>query len=301
MTLSNKVRKYYKAEIVLEFIINKFNETIPFASNYYKAVGYGVMWGFMQVGIKLLYGSKFHGDDSIEIAIQYLDMLVATILFYWQFMFYKQAIIDIERKFWIMKQLSLIISPRSMQSKWTKFLPTICLLDPVSLRAWLNIRRIGLDYGRKYFYRHEVFLPVTLLLMSLNIIGCFAIFLLLKSDWTEIQISRMKQLLVSMMIDSILFFFSGFHFIFLAGALNDEFRIHIRTLDNNKLLFRDIMNLRGFYFKDQHVYSASSNQPESEILDGKPQSHLHNKLIVELLHIIPKHKHNSEKAIIEEL
>ena len=97
------MRKYYNAEIVLEFIINKFNETIPFASNYYKAIGYGVVWGFMQVGIKLFYGSKFHGDDSIEIAIQYLDMLVATILFYWQFLFYKQAIVDIERKFWIMK------------------------------------------------------------------------------------------------------------------------------------------------------------------------------------------------------
>ena len=216
-------------------------------------------------------------------------------------MFYKQAIIDIERKFWIMKQLSLIISPRSMQSKWTKFLPTICLLDPVSLRAWLNIRRIGLDYGRKYFYRHELFLPVTLLLMSLNIIGCFAIFLLIKMDWTESQVSRMKQLLVSMMIDSILFFFSGFHFIFLAGALNDEFRIHIRTLDNNKLLFRDIMNLRGFYFKDQQVKNLSPYQQESEILGGKPQSPLRIKLITELLQFIPEEQQTSETAIMNEV
>ena len=188
-----------------------------------------------------------------------------------------------------------------MRSKWTKFLPTICLLDPVSLRAWLNIRRIGLDYGRKYFYRHELFLPVTLLLMALNITGCFTILILYRYEWSECQVSRMKRLFASMVIDGFLFLLSAFHFIFLAGALNDEFRIHIGTLESNKLLFRDIMNLRGFYFKDQQVYSVSSNQPESEILDGKPQSHLHNKLIAELLHIIPQHKHNSEKAIIDEL
>lgn len=56
VTLSKKVRKYYNAEIVLEFIINKFNETIPFAANYYKAIGYGLVWGFMQVGIRLFFG-----------------------------------------------------------------------------------------------------------------------------------------------------------------------------------------------------------------------------------------------------
>ena len=69
VTMSKKVRKYYNAEIVLEFIINKFNETIPFKTNYTVAGLLGVSWGFMQVGLGIFFGRNFHGDHPMEIVI----------------------------------------------------------------------------------------------------------------------------------------------------------------------------------------------------------------------------------------
>ena len=39
-----------------------------------------------------------------------------------------------------------------------KVLPTIDLMCPDSLHAWLELRKLALNFGLKFFRRHELFL-----------------------------------------------------------------------------------------------------------------------------------------------
>ncbi len=300
-TIGQKSRKYYKAEYVLEYLINSFNMKVYFKKDAVVGLFLGACWAYIPILLRSAVGLKIHGDTTFHIILQYVDVAMGTLLFYIQYQFYNQAVIDAKRKLMLMKQLTMIMSPRSTGNKWWKMLPTVNLLDPVSLRAWLSIRRIGLDYGRKYFYRHEIFLPVTLILMSISLIACAVILFTDKYEWSEHAALERKRLMWSFLVDALLFMASGFHFIFLAGMINDEFKAHIGTIESNKLYLRDIMALRGHYFRSLDMESISEIQPDSKILHNRPESILRNKLITELIALVPPKTENPEQVIIKEL
>ena len=55
-------------------------------------------------------------------------------------------------------------------------LPTINFLDQVSLHTWIDLRKMTIDYGKKYFFRHEIFMPVV---FDLGIVCLIALFVIL--------------------------------------------------------------------------------------------------------------------------
>lgn len=190
------------------------------------------------------------GHGIFDIIVIVLVTFLSTVLFFAKFNFYVQATVDLERKSYMMNQCGFMISPMKIKKyDYDKVFPTCNILDRVSLNAWFQLRRISIDYGRKYFYRHELFLPVSFMI-SLLCVLLFGIILYLKQkagmfeDYHD-NIYRLYWLLVR---DFLVFGIMSFHFMYKAGSINAEFRDHIHVLKSNKAVIADLLECRDYYF-----------------------------------------------------
>lgn len=292
--------KYFNAEYVLEIIMDIYNEKLRYIPKLLIGLLIGFSWGFSQLFLRLPFGLPFHGNTALEISIQYLSAIESSTLVMIQYMFYSQAIVDVKRRLFVAAQLTHMISPKAIMSDEGKKFPTINLLDPRSLMAWLGMRRIGQDYGRKYFFRHEIFLPVTLFL-ALILLICLAGTLYAIRVLKDVEDSLAAELLrlqVSMGIDCLLFFGSAFHFIYCAGKLNDDFSEHIAVIGKNRLIFKDLKLYKSIYFRTFIAADDDEVDTEDPFFGARSKCYLRSKMAKE---IIVRHKFNDDKPIEAEI
>lgn len=284
--LNEKQFKYFKADLVFEYLITQYNERVNYKMRIAIGVLLGMVWSFIPSFLRLLFGQNFHGKTGLEQAATYMNGLLSSFLFYVQYMFYIQAIIDLERKYFIMCQLGYMISPRILkQYPYPKLLPTMSILDPVSMHTWYNCRRMALDYGRKYFYRHEIFLPVNLLLMFLNIVVYFVYLYLTRTDIVKPS-REVSRVLYSCVIDSGLFMWAGFHFMYSAGRLNDEFEYHLGLISHNKGLIANLLEFRYYYFSELIGSANRVGRDLKKILPNDSRSALHSVMRDEVVKMV---------------
>ena len=303
LTNSDKIVQVFHAEYVLEYLIKYFHEQsgAPLCDKITSVI-LTTIWSFSQVVVRGFVGEQVFGDTWYEITIQVMVLFVDGLLFYIQYLFYRQAAIDINRKLFLMRQLGSMMTPRNTGAKWVKLMPTLALADLLSLRCWLNLRRISLDYGRKYFYRHEIFLPVTMLLLGIYLIGLAAFQYAFKSKMEPNLERELTKFYYSMFLDVISLIASGYHFIYLAGSLNDEFKSHIGVLEMNRLYFKDILELRGIYFPtDSNFATNCATHNLARKLDLKSSNFLRRKLVREVLGLVPPKHSGDEKVIVANL
>jgi hypothetical protein len=284
--LNDKQFKYFKADLVFEYLITQYNERVNYKARIAFGVMLGIIWSFIPSILRLISGQNFHGRSGLEQAATYLNGLLSSFLFYVQYMFYIQAIIDLQRKFFIMCQLGYMISPRILkQYPYPKLMPTISILDPVSMHTWYNCRRMALDYGRKYFYRHEIFLPVNLLLMFLNIVVYFVYLYLTRKEYVK-HSPEISRVLYSCLIDSALFMWAGFHFMYSAGKLNDEFDFHLGLISHNKGLIANLLEFRHYYFSDLIGSANRIGRDLKKIMLSESRSALHSVMRDEVIKMV---------------
>ena len=182
----------------------------------------------------------------------------------------------------------MMIKPKSSGGEVKKLLPTLNLIDPSSLRSWLSMRRVGFDYGRKFFFRHRIFIVVNIIFMLILMTAAGAIIKFKPISMNSNMRNELNRLLLSIITDSVFFCTVSFHFVFLAGAINDEFQAHIGSIERNRLLVHSLFALRGFYFRDLGLASASKLQADSTTLSGgTSDSYIREKLAAELLSLLP--------------
>lgn len=158
-----------------------------------------------------------------------------------------------------------------------------------------------MDYGRKYFYRHEIFLPVNIIYIIGFLVLSGVLLFILRYDLTSYSKTEIKKLLVSSISDASLFCLMSFHFIFLAGAINDEFKVHIGCIERNRLLVHSLLAQRGFYFRALHLAPASRLQADTNTLVDRSESFVREKLVAETLALLPPDADDVEATVVEEL
>ena len=297
---SQKLTQVYHGEYLLEYLIKHFHEQsgTPRCDVVASVILTGI-WSLSQILVRGFVGEKVFGKNVLEVSIQVMVLLIDGMLFFIQYLFYRQAAIDVQRKVFLMRQLGSMMTPRNTGAKWVKLLPTLSLADQLSLRCWLQLRRISLDYGRKYFYRHEIFLPVTLTLLAIYLLGLAAFQYTFKSDLSPFLKTELTKLYYSMFLDVISLIASGFHFIYLAGSLNDEFKHHIGVLEMNRLYFKDILEIRGIYFpQDLNFGHGCATRTVARQLELKSSNFLRRKLVREVLSLVEDSESNQEEKIV---
>ena len=155
---------------------------------------------------------------------------------------------DMKRKRSLLAQLGQIISPkkRSIYPQ-KKLLPTISLADRISLRAWLDLRRVAVDYGAKFFFRHQIFLPVIFVYSMLSFALGF-IFLIAKLSEEGDLKTELKKFSIFLLMNSAYLFTFLVYLLYLAGWINEEFDKHIEILKKNTEIYYDLLEFDNFYF-----------------------------------------------------
>lgn len=148
----------------------------------------GFVWGLGPGIGRSLRNQMFYGNDEIEILVWFAGMLVYSMLMILASVFFLTAWNDLDRVNYIMGQLSQMYSPdKIMTITEGKVYPTINLADAVSLRGWMDLRKVLVGYGARYFNRHELFTNILLAFIAICGFGIFTF------DTFGINISEREQ------------------------------------------------------------------------------------------------------------
>lgn len=260
----------------------------------------GVVWAAYPIYSRAYFGLSVVGTAPMEIITNLYGIIIGTMLFLIQSTFYNQAVDDLENKHYLMNQLGFMISPQKIKSyKYPKFFPTINILDPLSLYSWVQMRRLVIDVGKKYFYRHEVFLPVMLFLSVSELVGAGVLYYcqvklkLFEADPTFI----VTRLIIFLMANSVIFGLMSVHFLFSSGAINSEFSEHLHILKKNKTILQDLLKNRFFYFKEFLKADNSKMCGTSQMIQRESESFLHIKLRGAIREAIGKEDPNFDEKL----
>jgi hypothetical protein len=134
------------------------------------------------------------------------------------------------------------------------------LTDQLSLNTWLELRKLAIDYGKKYFYRHEIYLPFIFLFALVSLLGAF-VFLVINIEFSEelkMEVDKMKYFLA---LNSFVMFFFFYGLLYQGAGINVEFAEHTKILKRNQQIYNDLVFFKEFYF------SAASAPDDEEDLD----------------------------------
>ena len=204
--------------------------------------------------------------------------------------FFGSSLTDMSRKAWLLRQLGHMISTkRSQNKKKVNLLPTINLVDQVSLDSWINLRKLCIDYGKKYYKRHEIFLPVVFIVAGIASCLFFVLnyFRMPLDDHYAAEISKGKVFIICYFS---YFMFIFFYLLFKAAAINDQFDYQISTLRKNKQIYRDLLSYKEFYFSEFFQEKKESNlgckYDVVAFKDQKSQSFVHRRLAREVKKVV---------------
>jgi hypothetical protein len=182
-----------------------------------------------------------------------------------------------------MAQLSHLISTQKKTTEEYKVLPTMNFMEEYSLNSWKIMRRVALDYGKQYFHRHEIFLPVMFVLA----LGCGFVAIGLQILITYFPAMdfgvNIPEVQISLMIYCLLFLYIFGDLLLGFAEINLCFQSHIEKLHIIKNLIRDIQKYKDHYFKK--YYTKKSEEREQacrKVFRQESESHVHRRLAKEI-------------------
>ena len=109
------------------------------------------------------------------------------------------------------------------------------------------MRLLVCDYGRKYFYRHEIFLPAVIFAATLSLVLLIDISVL---HIVNVGTNREdKKLEAFCFLNFVILFFLALWLLNTAGLINAEFGYHNHILKINMSFLKDLKGYTDFYFK----------------------------------------------------
>jgi len=210
-----------------------------------------VIRGFLPTFYRLYRVYHEHDDIPVWTGKPYIVviLLLINILFFWGNTFtLAVAILDLKSKIFCIKQLGNLISPKKVAFlRERKIYPTLNIFDPVTLKTWSNVRRVVVEYGRKYTLRCNFNITITMIfylfilaILTLQILGVVDSY---GGDLLQIVFGY-----------EIVVFFAIFAFIMLAVAYsNNQYLVHKNLLKKNKTILSDFNRLSYLYVGEDSI------------------------------------------------
>ena len=157
-------------------MLTKFNNSYKTSIGKHILKLVSLLWASSPLLIKLYLGMQIWSSSNImDTMAFYMNMITCYLLFWVTNLFFFQAYKDIERTVYFMYQMSQLIATHNRPRDPAKLYPTLNFLEAISINSWKILRRISVDYGKKYFHRHEIYLPVVFAIAGASFFGIFAI------------------------------------------------------------------------------------------------------------------------------
>jgi len=287
LTLDNRDKSqtiYYDGKLVFAFLLEEFNERYNIkAFSILRAglicLGFSIAPGIIRVA----FSQPFHGIGTLEISIFYLNTIVSFLAMLSIVLFLDRALTDLGRRNFMLQQLGQSISPKKMTNySGEKHLPTIHLFDQITLRSWEMLRKLSITYGSKFLFRHEIMMPVIMIIATLSIAATMILHYLLHIENKEVQIEIWKLEIFLLFVFGV-FFSNFFGLLYVGASVNSHFQIHMYILNLNKQLYNDIYIFKDIYFNQQFEELKSVRRKRSiysmgKIIKEKGSSFVHRKM-----------------------
>ena len=287
----NKTReyKYYDGKIIFEYIIKQYNKRANMSILTLVCVfGYSIGNVFLPAAIRAYFGQSSFGNSAFEYITYTGNGLFIFFLVFTTLLFFMAGIRDMKRRAYILNQLGQYLSPKKLQVyKDEKLLPSVNILDQTTLHSWIDLRKLAIDYGKKYFFRHEIFMPVAFYTAAACLLLIFFILInFLTFGTTENDIIEKNKMIVVLGVTALYFLVLFFWMLYSSAHVNEQFDLHKKILKVNKDLIQDIEIFRDFYFKE---YLGAKTDPDANI----PQENLQENGHIQVF--------SGSKAVFEEL
>lgn len=295
--------KYFNSKYIFEYLLKVFNK-----KHGYRIRKKGFCYVFILLLVncfgsgmlRLVFDQDFHGKNMEQNIGFYLYILANVILTMVVYLFFVVALTDMSRKAFLLKQLGQIISvKKDMTYRDTKYLPTINILDELSLNSWVELRKLAMDYGRKFCFRHKIFLTVIFFSGVLNLFGAISLeFIKISGD--EAVLCEVKKFKVFMGVSFVTSNYMFFWLLMVAAEINIEFNRHIEILKKNNQLYLDLLFFKNFYFfnGENLDHDECFAYDSSSLVNQRSSSYVHLRLTLEIIEILgEKYK---EPGVVEE-
>jgi len=186
---------------------------------------------------------------------------------------------DLKKKLFLLSQMSNLISPKKDYSSTSrKYYPTLNIFDPISLKTWGNMRKIFMDYGKKFHARNTFNVSIYLLFYSVIVL----IFLLQYIGITQVYDDPL--LLLIFCYESLVVAWIFYAMLSYGVQINDLFKTHMYLLKSNKNVVSNLQKLEEFYFgpnpvqPDNQIYIEGVKILKKELAGGDFKSKLSKRL-----------------------
>lgn len=302
-----KKTKYYDGRMIFHYLTDIFNKKNSVGRLYMLwlfilSCIYGVFPGFLRIN----RNKNFHGKDGGEITIFYFTAVGNCFLIFTTAMFYQLAVRDLSHKRFMLEQFGHMISPMKLRKlSNNKHIPTINIIDPISLSTWISLRKTCLDYGLKFFFRHQLFMPVMFLVAMISVITAFAVFYLSRSN-SDLVTDQLVDLVYYLLLDFILMFFMFFKMLYRSADINKQFDLHNEILKSNKEFLKGLLRFREYYFRDylitnEEVSTTKKFYHMNFVFEKKSTSYLHRRMVKEIMTISNQSDNDQGESILKEL
>lgn len=287
--------EYYEGKILFEFLVRAFNKNYAKKIKIKLVVFVTLMVIIYDIGpgmIRLIFNQTITGE-KIRLKIGfYAYIFVNALITLRIYVFFSAAVIDMSRKSFLLRQIGQMISAKKLPTyKEIKYLPTINLMDQLSLNSWVELRKLSMDYGKKYCLRHQFFFAFTFLSGFFNLLAALSLefFNIGDDEETKTELKKFQVFMGFSFITSNIMFFTLLN---IARKVNIEFDEHIEILKTNKQLYMDLLFFKHFYFFNNKVEDQDDDDEccfayDSTSLAGKrSSSYVHMRLTKEVIDIL---------------
>jgi len=152
------------------------------------------------------------------------------------------AVLDLNSRTFCLKQIGYLVSPKKLSHfKDRKLYPTVNIFDPITLKTWSNLRRLLVEYGRKYVCRNNF--NVTIIM----IIYLFILTILVVQVLGIVETYNDPLLLIVLTYESVVFFAIFISIMIGAAFVNNQFGCDKNLLKKNKMIVSDFYRLSKLY------------------------------------------------------
>ena len=283
---SGHSRAYYKGVMIFYLLVKTYNSKYSKAGFHLRMLlTITVLWCLTPIYAKFFVGGKMYNPHNIlDSIVFYLNILISWILFTLTNMFFMVAKIDIYRAVFILQQMSHLLSTEKKSGEVDKVLPTMNFLEEVSLNSWKMLRRLAIDYGKKYFFRHQMYLPVVFVLGTV----CFFLIIILQiqhDSFPKYSPGDRYLLEVQIAFGSVaaVFFFMTFNLLFGFARINEFFELHTLKLFHIRQILLDLLKYNRYYFPRPDPPGAPSHSgfDSNQVFDAS-SSRMHLALAKEI-------------------
>lgn len=283
----NRLRVYYDGLTIFSTIVRKYNSSSDNKNPYFLIIIDTLVLSSAYIFYRLSRGAMrlYNPDSWLDTFTFYFNYINCLQVAYFTVITFSQAKLDLKRLVFIMHQITHLISTQKKPNEPVKVLPTVNFLEESSLNSWKILRRVTIDYGKKYFFRHEVYLPVVFLMSLTCLVGIFIV--KIASDKFKGFLSNKEDLLeaqVCLAIWSLLLLSQTFDLLFWYGRVNEFFEFHILKLYKIRQVLSDLIKYSEFYFKSNLTCHADHKLGFNlnEVFNRKSSSHVHTRLSREI-------------------